>query len=582
MNVDLSSKIDKYTKKLLYATSQTKINLYNSKLKHYTNMKGGNGKTENKDGNGEIENKDANGETEDKGKNFHIDMDKLFEYKHINETYVDEKKKYEGINRELRDSIIKDPKNKYIEMAKKIKENGLNCSFPEFESVVLYLQLQIKKNLYDADISGDKNFDSIKILAEIKLTNIANILYHKLTYLPYNETIKCIYDCLDFFEVTERLKDKNVGTYYHSLNYQYYLPVMIADILSGRHNIIPIIFPVITQPGSTDFIKVCSIPIYFCGVNIENSYVDEYPQSPREFFIHDLNHSRRMYKNLMENVYKVTTKNILESSNDKEMNIIDESINFKNKIINLIAIKQGDNNTSKGIKQLMKMIIFEIVHEDALYLLPDVIWNACHRGDDYIYVFEETINNKKQLDVRDKPIEVEGALAYTKFKLQHQFYDKDGTEKKIVLPEFRYAKYIAIATLILLRKLFPDRYDEEYFKKNIPTPDFKADQGTFFKIQSYNYYLNRTCRNEKIPEPAKSFKFGNNTREDNLDESCLKTGLAQNSWKLGHRRVVGEHLGSNVRPSTTPIKEDYNEASHTTDINEYYTIYNDYFKDVVI
>lgn len=46
---------------------------------------------------------------------------------------------------------------------------------------------------------------------------------------------------------------------------------------------------------------------------------------------------------------------------------------------------------TKDIKQLVCLILFEIVHEDALNLLPDVVWIAIHRADDYVYIFERSI-----------------------------------------------------------------------------------------------------------------------------------------------------------------------------------------------
>jgi hypothetical protein len=423
--------------------------------------------------------------------------------------------------------IINSPDDFYERAKERIKNDGKMASFPEFEDIVLYLKKNIElfiKQMYD---NKDVNYNIINILGQIKLINITNIMYKtKQNYLPYDETIKTIYDILDFFDIYERLYNEKLGTYYHSLNYQYYINKMLSNESTA------IIIPTICHKiGSTDFIKLRPFPIYLCGVSIKSYYVDEYYQSPKEYFIHDLNHSRRMHEKYLDciTLYKI--------------DIISESINLKNKIIDLIHIDEKDPEIIIGLKQLIKMIIFEIIHEDALYLYPDIIWNSCHRDDNYTYVFEKTVIDNKILNVIDYPIIVEGALAYTKFKLQYQFYD-NGDNEKIVIPKYRYAKYIAFAVMIMLKNLFPEK-----------------------QLESYEYYLSRTSKNENIPTPVNKFKIDDKTNQT-IDTTSFKTGISQNSWKNGHRRVVGEHLNLNGCIHTNPIICKYDNKEISNDFIE--------------
>ncbi len=102
-----------------------------------------------------------------------------------------------------------------------------------------------------------------------------------------------------------------------------------------------------------------------------------------------------------------------------------------------------------------------------------------------------------------------------------------------------------MATMILLMKLFPER-----------------------QIMSYSYYLARTCQNAKIPTPVHPFTVGTDVNKQNIDVTSLKTGLPQNYWKDGHRRVVGEHLDYSGKIPTESIIAEYDTDAHKIDEKE--------------
>lgn len=453
----------------------------------------------------------------------HMSNDELFEQS--KDKLVENAKKHYENHEKILKKILDDPIKIYTEWSNRLSD--VNASFPEFEEVIKYIDCNIKLILNIEKEKDSKNYEMLKLIGHIKLVNITNILYQiKQKYLPYADTIRTIYDALEFFDIYERIDNKNLGPYYHSLNYKYYMTKMLDEPVNC------IIFPTISNKiGATDFIKLRHVPIFLCGVSIKSIYVDEYLQSPLEFFVHDINHARRMAEYFKKSI-----------TNHDKATMIEESYRFTSEIMSLITINKKDIECVHGIKQLIKMILFEICHEDALYMLPKVVWDACHRDDTYQYVFEKTIIRDNILDVIDYPIYVEGALAYTKFKLQHKFYD-DGTKTYVVIPKYRYAKYIAIATIIMLKKLFPKMETKEY-----------------------SYYLNRTCKNDNIPKPIHSLKIGDDERD--IDYTSLKTGLKQNYWKDGHRRFIGEHINDSKNIIDNHIVLPYDTKAHKEDENE--------------
>ncbi len=409
------------------------------------------------------------------------------------------------------DDEIKKTFDKHVIHVKKLINDPLQTynkyiSSPEFtevlSTIIEYLILSIKK------IMTHEN-SMINDMCRIKLMNLYNVQY--LNNYAYISTLNAILSSIELFEILERRDNNTIGVYYHFLNYKYYFDKLIEDDC--------FIFPTIyNKLGSTDIINIRSVPVFFCGITAKSVYVDEFWQSPLEFFIHDINHSRRMYQY-------------------SKFHLMEESAKFTSEIIEFIKLKKEDSDTIKAHKQLMKMLLFEIVHEDALYMLPEIIWDALHRDTDYVYIFERTVLNDGKLDVVKQPIKVEGAMAYTKYKLQYQFYDH-GDSKWVVDSKYRTVTNIVNAAMLLLKfinvKFLPDK-----------------------KILEYSWYLSRACHCKYIPPPVHEYKVEGSL--DNFDTTGLKTGISQTDYSEGYRRVVGEHDGyKNIL-----------EGTNTSNINEY-------------
>ena len=395
--------------------------------------------------------------------------------------------------------IIKEPVKMYF----KFKKEG-----PDFSNIIDFITTYIK-------IIMKKSTDKvITNLCYIKLMTLYNLSFYKDNQNPgrisdlYCETIRTIVNVLELFDIC--CCQENLGTYYHFLNYKYYLD-LILDLDKC------ILYPTIYKLGATDIISVRHVPLFFCGITTDPVYVDEFLQRPLEFFIHDVNHSRRSYANMSKKEGELLKTNL----DFKEI--------FQKQILSLISQNQSKDFDQKSgqifaIKQIIKMLIFEIVHEDALDMTPEVILEALNRSSDYTYTFEKMSKISDKLCVLPEKIVVEGALAYTRYKLQHKFYD-DGSKKWLVIPKYRYSKYIAFAAMII-----------EYFILGYKKWDFDFDFSN-----KYRFYLKKASSSKNIPRPIHPFTIAGDTR--NYDYSSLKTGLLLNDWSGGYRRVIGEHSG---------------------------------------
>jgi NCAIR mutase (PurE)-related protein len=329
-------------------------------------------------------------------------------------------------------------------------------------------------------------------IARIKLMTLQNYFFNnevKNVLDKYKQGLLAIINVLELFDVLQRNNDKRLGVYYHYLNYSYYF---YKTLENTEHFLVPILFDI----SATKIIKMRSKKIYFCGISTETKYVDEFFQSPLEFFIHDVNHSRRM-------IEKHNPKN--EYDNQFEKSIID-FITHKDP-------KETEGEEFKATRQNVKMLLFEILHEDALDFTCRDVWNAIHRDKNYTYKFEKMCEESDKVSVVPLDIVVEGAMAYTRYKLQYQFYD-DGTADFIVVPKYRKAKYIALASMIICAFIMDicEQYKETF---------------------EYKYYLEKTSLSKNIPEPVHAFKLKDVDYDDSL--------LYENNWSNGYRRIVGEH-----------------------------------------
>ncbi len=346
---------------------------------------------------------------------------------------LDLEKKLLIIQQKVAKTIVQNPLETYEKYNQLLTHEGLNASFTDFESTVnlLILRLSTEPDLIAFSLKSDlvRNFRA-KAIDELEKVRVAG--------LPYMKTIEAIERAMECYDVYHRSIDPaRSPVLYHSGRYEYYLHYLKAE--APRH----ILFPTTAFLGATDLLKTRGVPIGFAGINTEIAYVDGYYQTPFEFYIHDINHSRRMFL-FFEKAAKKHGFSIGEMAKHSDQFV-------KDVIIPLTSINPNDDRETKNQKRLIKILFFEVLHEDALAALPELIQEAILRKAGVRTPFERIDKGRKVVYLMESGATT---LAYVYRKLAHDFYDMPADRfSNIVEPEFRTYEYIANAAKVLFEKL---------------------------------------------------------------------------------------------------------------------------------
>jgi hypothetical protein len=217
----------------------------------------------------------------------------------------------------------------------------------------------------DINIMCEKN--EILIGFRDKVVNsLRHVSLKNRTFCPYLPTISAIFDSIAFFDVVARhkkefYKDINpneiiehdpkekANAAYHMYKYKYRMDELLSKIPDE------IIIPTFTNLSASELMKVRGIPVRFVGLSKDFIYVDEFEQSPEEFLMHDMNHSYRMM---------IEDEKYLAAHNMSKEDFLIKQNAFINDYLPSIKISEHDNEKTKEIKKIKKIILFEICHED--------------------------------------------------------------------------------------------------------------------------------------------------------------------------------------------------------------------------
>ncbi|MFN8609781.1 MAG: hypothetical protein U0931_19735 [Vulcanimicrobiota bacterium] len=320
--------------------------------------------------------------------------------------------------------IIQNPMEFYQDFKARLTSQGNTAKFPEFADLMRHLELHLLKESVGQETSSNKHLAVLRktALEELKATQEAGF--------PYRQTLDAVENTLGFLDVFERGRPNSEArpVLYHGHRYQYYTH-FLKDTAPDH-----VTFPTFYGLGATDLLKTRGVPIGFVGVPAEISWVDGYTQTPLEFWFHDVNHVRRMWQFASEHAEKMGI------SIDEAAARSDRYI--KEKVIPLIKIDKGDSEEVKNEKRMMKLIFFEILHEDALPADPEVIKGSLMRAPNTITPFERLVNDETKVEYIMEP----GAttLAYVYRKAAGNFYDMPGMRmENIVGSKFRTQEFIS-------------------------------------------------------------------------------------------------------------------------------------------
>jgi len=306
--------------------------------------------------------------------------------------------------------------------------------------------------------------------------NVYETPYNKNQY-PYAYSIRVMVQSLSMIDLInlDFKKDKWNTPYanvYFKERYHYYLDYL----LDNAPNVF--ILPILQFVGATTLIRNRHSRIQPCGVIFDETFVDEDMQTPCNFFWHDLNHARRIYQN---NLWYSTQNN---------MSIEQLYETMSKDVKQLLPIKNWLSNTDKKYESLIKMLLFEVVHEDALPFTNNSIINDILFKSRQCYPYErtydniETDNNNNRINLR---FYEQGASTLRTLynKLRHTFFEKEIAQDIITdietrnIPDLKYASYLLLkkidprykssenATLKELEELIKDRTFEAHDYKKL-------------------------------------------------------------------------------------------------------------------
>ncbi len=357
-------------------------------------------------------------------------------------------------------NIIQNPLDEYRNFKKRFLENNnnQNTSFPELFTVVNKLLTMLFTEEINSLCEEVNVLNGMrdKVAISLRHTSLKNRVF-----CPYAPTIRSIFESITFFDVVARHKknfyhglptDKIIEhnprekeySSYHMYRYKYRLDDIFSMIPSE------IIIPTFASLSATDLMKIRGIPVRFVGLATDFLYVDEFEQSPEEFLMHDCNHSWRMIQE--------DNQACIDMSLSKDL-LIEESNAFIQEYLPSIKINKTDTEEEREIKKIKKIILFEIVHEDARPFLRKIIGDYIQvkEGGEVRFELPRIDQETGYMDVVDTLDTGISTLSYVRNKLQHGFYDQvDSQLPQIVSPKYRKSEYIAKAAYQMLRELNAD------------------------------------------------------------------------------------------------------------------------------
>lgn len=381
----------------------------------------------------------------------------------------------ENISRHInfvKKEMIENPYEIYLEFRNRLEKEGADANFPEFEGVIGYLTKSI---FQDPKITTFFERPEYIILLEQLINKLLGIQIEGRFNYPYRATIYCIesmLELIDFYYRTTNVYDEskpvneNIGPYYHIFRYRSYMTTFTDSEYGIPNNII---FPTIANIGATDLIKIRCVPILIMGVVNEPIYVDQYLNSPLDFWAHDIQHAKRQiqetlryYDTFIKHNQYYQRRTLFDIRTElqfyKYMNDFTKEV-----ILPIIEKNKSDNEEVKAIKSIMKLIIFEVVHEKAWPITKKSLCRNIPLRYDEFPVENITLSDNKITTFHylfADPTTIANVIG----KIRVGFYDKVTDPKAYVVPyEYRTSVFVAKAANELLRQIRC---------KNIPSEDY--------------------------------------------------------------------------------------------------------------
>lgn len=308
-------------------------------------------------------------------------------------------------------SIVASPVEAYRDMRLRLENEGPTASFPEFAPVVEHLKQKLQSDpSVRTEAAANPHLEQFRQVALERLNEVEQ-------GLPYRATVLAILRSLEFFEVHQRAKMPEAPPLYHAARYEYYQHYLLDQI--PDHVFLPTLVPL----KVSELLATRGVPIGFAGVNTTVEHVDGFPQTSAEFWYHDVNHDRRMFQFAQEHAERTGTPPHQAAEQATKL--------MKEKLLPMVESHDGDTAAQAAARRLLRMMLFEVLHEDALPADASRIIEAVHRPANERTPFERIENDKVVYFMEPGAT----TLAYVFRKLTHTFYNPPGTQREAVTRE---------------------------------------------------------------------------------------------------------------------------------------------------
>ena len=453
-----------------------------------------------------------------KEKRANVPLQKITEY--LTKTdFTSWKKEHKDFIKKLGEN----PYNTYKELKNRLILNGQMASFPEFKGVIGTLVEALFQNEEIYKYYNSTNDKRAQL--EIVMHKLIAILNRSRYFFPYASTIYTMESILILLDAYYRdTSTEDMPNYYHNFRYRTYLDYIVLE--ANPENIV---MPTFTPTGASFFIKIRCVPILILGVATEPTWADQYLNSPLDFWAHDMQHARRQIQETLS-YYDRYIKHQTYYDNRDPFNIITEDQFYfkmskftKEHILPIIKTTKQDSKQIKGYKNVIKLIIFEVVHEKAWPITALSICRCVPLQYDIFPIETLTIseeNGQQHVDAYVDSFNDPTTLSNLRGKIRHGFYDRVDDLQNIIIPEeYRTSEIIAKCAKILLSllgcdcspdmklllKLTKDQKNASEFSQStsIQIPDVPSDEN--FDGEYTDNDLDKLTRCDKlIPSKIKA------------------------------------------------------------------------------
>ena len=384
-------------------------------------------------------------------------------------------------------SMCRNAYDVYKDFKNRLKNEGGDAPFPELGGCVKFLIKGLFQNnqIYEWFMANDRG-----ILLEQVIHKIVGLMIEDRFNFPYVQTIYVIEHLLELIDYYWRENDttqsaetvnERIGPYYHIFRYRSYM----TTFLNSEHGIPNnIVFPTCANIGATDLIRIRCAPILIMGIVDRPVYVDQYLNTPLDFWAHDIQHAKRQVQETMR-YYDVFIKhsNYYTRRTLYDLKTEDQFYAYMKKftdevIFPMISMKglpkdSGNEEIEKNraMRAIKKLIIFEVVHEKAWPITqPSLCRNISLRYDEF--PVENITFGSSDYDSEKDVIKAfhylfadPTTIGNVVGKIQTGFYDKVSDPKDYVVPlMYRTSENVATCAMEIMTELGCKKIpSKEYF-----------------------------------------------------------------------------------------------------------------------